>query len=221
MAVIIYVHGTYASEEFANTEIRGLAPFDAKSGMGPAEERALKRLSGFQNATVIGFYWDGKAKSSARKDAAAQLYPQLKLLSGQEIVLVGHSHGGNVIGHALCMCLANDTTIHSVYLFATPIMTGVGKAWIEGGSINRVGAGGLHTFSHPKDTVQVAFARLGNRFDRNKSSEGIDSAIGRKISTINDISIKPGRWYHRGDQLHSKMRTAEAFNLASTALGRP
>lgn len=221
MAIIIYVHGTNAKQKFNRTVIKGAGPFQAKSGMGPAEERALKRLAGFPHATVIGFFWNGQANSTARKDAAAQLYPQLKLISGQPIVLVGHSHGGNVIGHALCMCLANDTTVDSVYLFATPIMTGVGKAWIEGGSINRVGNGGLHTFSNPKDTIQVKLARVGNFFDKKKGSEGIDSSVGRQIPTINDISISPrsiGSWYSKS--AHSAMRTAEAFNMAAQVLGK-
>ncbi|MDX2202336.1 MAG: hypothetical protein NW223_06290 [Hyphomicrobiaceae bacterium] len=96
MAVIILVHGTFAT-----------GPEEGESWWqgGSVFERELKDLVAADDGSleVKRFVWDGNNSMTSRRAAGAAL---LEMLLGLErsqtaYVLVGHSHGGSVIAEAL------------------------------------------------------------------------------------------------------------------------
>lgn len=89
----------------------------------PATEQSQKKWweNSSPTATAIGeatateyrwqnFAWSGKNCDSARMHAGKRLYALLKELGGQghKVILIGHSHGGNVIEYAFRTALTVD-----------------------------------------------------------------------------------------------------------------
>ena len=234
-AAIIYIHGTYAgtdtgdretklgakglgggTRDYPNTKVgkvRGMWGFEYLDGKGEPEETAIKRLCGAPDANVFCFLWTGGDTASERKNAASLLYPDLNVMRSQfrALNVVTHSHGGNVLGHALS--IDPSLKIDAAYLLACPIMEGEGRSWRKGENMERVRT--LHTFSHPYDKVQVLLASARNSFDTGtKLGYGVSSTL----PGIKDISIDPGGLLQVLP--HSAMHTAEGFNMAAKKLGK-
>ncbi|PCJ43890.1 MAG: hypothetical protein COA99_07645 [Moraxellaceae bacterium] len=203
---IIYVHGTWAD-----------AASKCKMGLYPgttAEGDALKAMvtaecGGSTSVNLLGFCWSGDANYAARKEAGDILAPHIEVHSGNELVFVTHSHGGNVLGHALEQL--KTTQVQAVYLFACPIMTGQGKAWWTKG---RKSVTHLHTFSTPNDSVQVTGAFSKNSTDSTASGQ-LNYSVGHEIDGVTDISLQSTSTFNAP---HGWMHSEEAYKQAAKKL---
>lgn len=97
-SIVICVHGTFAGSE----EDTGTRWWQSGS---PFSKRLASHLPGsvrLANRREI-FHWSGENSERARSRAAVDLFRTMKSMeeSGKEFHLVGHSHGGSVIWHAL------------------------------------------------------------------------------------------------------------------------
>lgn len=91
---VILVHGTGASAASAS----GQAWWQDQ---GPLWRRLSEKSGG--KLRPEAFIWSGANSESARRDAGVKLYERLRDIEaeGHDVHLVGHSHGGSVIWHAL------------------------------------------------------------------------------------------------------------------------
>lgn len=112
MATIITVHGTGSAEQKTPT---------------PGHEKWWQNKSKFEkqilelvkadvgDVKILPFHWDGTNSEKSREDSGLLLYKQMKLLENVEepYILIGHSHGGSVIGAALMVAARhNDELTH-------------------------------------------------------------------------------------------------------------
>ncbi len=198
-SLIIYIHGTYA----ATGSVRGLGAYGGTEGEKNAIKKMVSVECGGGQREIQSFYWSGGDTFAERREWAAKLQAVLEIKKRNELILVTHSHGGNVAGHALSLA---KIPVQAVYLFACPIMTGDGKAWWKKGvkSIDY-----LHTFSTPNDTIQVTGASA-----RNSADWGVPLgySVGWEIEGVQDISLQAKTGYMR--EAHGWMHTEEAFEQA-------
>lgn len=100
MPVIISVHGTNDSGPESGQQ------WWQTGSMFAQDLEAL--VEGEQGETVRlqPFIWDGKNSETSRRSAGKALHRELAKLEAEDepYCLVGHSHGGSVIGHALLEC---------------------------------------------------------------------------------------------------------------------
>ncbi|MEL6372930.1 MAG: hypothetical protein AAFR04_03080 [Pseudomonadota bacterium] len=99
MGRIILVHGTFNSGDH-QASTREAADWWQSGGQFDAELRHWIQADD-GSVGVVPFVWDGANSENSRRKAGAQLAKQLDALKGEPHVLVGHSHGGSVIAHAL------------------------------------------------------------------------------------------------------------------------
>ena len=115
MATVITVHGTYAHSPSGTT----LGDKTASTTTNPADlqwwqpgssfEQDMRELvdatpsMGSGKLDVKCFEWNGENSESARREAGSRLREELRALEARKepYCLVGHSHGGSVIGWAL------------------------------------------------------------------------------------------------------------------------
>lgn len=92
-AVLITVHGTFA----AHPDDHGREWWQRGSAFAAAAEHALG------GPAVVPFHWSGGNSEEDRREAALRLSRQLAELEQRAVPyhIIGHSHGGNVIWHAL------------------------------------------------------------------------------------------------------------------------
>lgn len=87
-AVVILIHGTFANDS-------------AWCKPGGDFYEAISKKAALLGHNVVPFTWSGKLKESARIKAAESL---VKLIvsypKNEQIIVIGHSHGGNVINFA-------------------------------------------------------------------------------------------------------------------------
>ena len=106
----ILVHGTWAKQA---TWIEASSPF------------SQKLLAASQNSQVIPFRWSGSNSEKARRTAGLALADKIEKLASSrphtEIVIVGHSHGGNV-GFFACEALQKKTISVRLVCLGTPFV---------------------------------------------------------------------------------------------------
>jgi hypothetical protein len=152
---VVYVHGTFA---------QGSRDEGNYAHGGGTMAQVLKHE--FNAKTFSASDWDGGATEKARENAGKHLAQGLmKKFDGDERVhLVGHSHGGNVIGHALQELNANGRSVTSVTMLGTPHWDeSVNPSW----NANAMSAvrGRVTTFSSESDGIQTTGATLANAGD--------------------------------------------------------
>lgn len=101
---------------------------------------AISALTGVAVANIYVFGWSGLCETAARELGGYRLAIVLneikcrgyttpsKLITieqGANVSIITHSHGGNVLGHALMYFEANDKIINKAYLFACPFFTSI------------------------------------------------------------------------------------------------
>lgn len=177
---VIYVHGTFS---------RGAGrPPAGYARPGGYVDRELTPRGGHYEA----FGWNGWPFQRSRENGGRVLAERLNVLlrDGHTVELVGHSHGGNIIGHALGR-LEQGRTVQSVTLLGTP--HGVG-AWPRGYSawtqdrVDRVEQGVLNVYSN-KDRVQWLFGKQRLRLGgvRNHLLRGKGHSALRKSAALRAI----------------------------------
>ena len=115
-SIAILVHGTFAGskENVGKQWWQSNSPFAAKLN------KHLPKTVRPAEADEI-FRWSGKNSERARSKAASQLLCHLKEQekAGKDYHLVGHSHGGSVIWHALKMATLNKQTLDGLRSWTT------------------------------------------------------------------------------------------------------
>ena len=109
MATIVTVHGTFAHTESGGTASATPTPelqwWQAGSTFDQDIRASLDAVPGFGEGKleVARFEWSGENSEMARRKAGKQLFSELRQLEakGEPYCVVGHSHGGSVIGWAL------------------------------------------------------------------------------------------------------------------------
>ncbi|MDX2289278.1 MAG: hypothetical protein NW217_10720 [Hyphomicrobiaceae bacterium] len=111
MATIITVHGTYA--HIANppgVELAGAALTAPWWQPGSEFDRELRSLLESPDGRIdtIAFTWSGANSETERRNAGAALLQRMRELEARRepYVVIGHSHGGSVISHALILAAA-------------------------------------------------------------------------------------------------------------------
>lgn len=176
----------------------------ANPNFGRVDE--LKRLVNDPAAEVWGFEWSGIADETARRLGGQNLVQHLRMTGFHEpnkkVSIVTHSHGGNVLGHAMS---SSDLKIDACYLFACPFFgTGTGNWRVSPNARARVK--NKYSFMHPNDITQVIGAGL--------------SGGGITFSTCDDFdnySISPTGGVGM-DKAHNSMSRSEAFKMARKVL---
>ena len=171
--------------------------------------QALKDLVNDPAAEIWGFEWSGIADEEARKLGGQNLVEHLRMTGFHEpnykVSVATHSHGGNVLGHAMS---SSNLKITACYLFACPFFgTGTGNWRVSPNARKRVKT--KYSFMHPTDRIQVIGA-------------GVVGG-GVTFSTCDDFdnySINPtgGGGYGIGDISHTSMSRSRAFDMARKVL---
>ncbi len=114
--LVLLVHGTYA----ASTSDTGDAWWQNGS---PAWKRLAANLPDDVQPASEGevFHWSGDNSERARSKAGRQLLNRLNTLEsqGRPYHLIGHSHGGSVIWHALRQATLKDKKLRSLRSWST------------------------------------------------------------------------------------------------------
>ena len=122
MPTIVTVHGTFASgpEEGEKWWQRG----------SPFQHELSRRVAAADGGPVHidPFIWDGQNSETSRRAAGRGLFHRLAQLTaqGEPTVVVGHSHGGSVIGAALIEAAKHGATLSSLRAWFT-----IGTPFIE------------------------------------------------------------------------------------------
>lgn len=127
-----------------------------------------QQVRGARNAVSTSFQWSGSFVEADRQTAGGQLSRFLRDTQNPLIAqgaartnVIAHSHGGNVLGHALSN---NATQIDNAVLLATPSMSQGGNpnvSWSAQGT-HRVRNAVLN-LSAPDDMVQTTLAQANER----------------------------------------------------------
>src|SRR5438105_6993814 len=117
--LIVFVHGTGASN-----------PADEGKKWWQLQSTFSNELGGLQSRAIatLPFHWSGLNSELARRRAGQALFERLLQTdqSGQRYHLVGHSHGGSVIWHALTLSAAQGkrlANLRSWCTVGTPFLT--------------------------------------------------------------------------------------------------
>lgn len=123
MATIIAVHGTGVG---ANGPPDGDAWWQAEGILHKDLNNLITSTRG--DLVFESLVWDGKNSETSRYNAGEQLYSRICQLeaSGQDYCLVGHSHGGSVLQHALQLASFRKRDLRSLRQWIT-----VGTPFIE------------------------------------------------------------------------------------------
>ncbi|WP_428268013.1 RHS repeat-associated core domain-containing protein, partial [Haliangium sp.] len=165
--IVIYVHGTFA----AGANAAATATTAEGYAHGGAFRNAVVDYSRAAGGTgphrYQGFDWNGGQWHADRTAAAAALRQEIQnhLAAGHEVNLVGHSHGGTVIGLALAG-LGNNENVNNVMMLGTPHSSARQTGAWSDAAINRV-AGTVHNVYSNNDMVAYPTAELSNQVDRN------------------------------------------------------
>lgn len=107
MATVIAVHGTYAHLAGGGTADASVADLQWWQP-GSAFEKDLRQLveakpGGLDEIDVQPFEWDGENSEISRRQAGSRLLEKMRALEARQepYCVVGHSHGGSVMGWAL------------------------------------------------------------------------------------------------------------------------
>jgi pimeloyl-ACP methyl ester carboxylesterase len=75
-----------------------------------------------EHDSIMSFFWSGALSESARNEAAEMLVSLIEIINDMHIVLVGHSHGGNVAMTVVRWLYQTmpDKRIQAVVLLGTP-----------------------------------------------------------------------------------------------------
>src|SRR5262249_31124110 len=123
MATVIAVHGTFARSDSATPG--GPPDQDVPAWWQPGSEfeRDLSRLLEVPKSSlqVDRFEWSGDNSEVARREAGRGLHAGLRALEakGESYCLVGHSHGGSVIGAALLRSAARKEPLNGLKRWIT------------------------------------------------------------------------------------------------------
>lgn len=109
MATIITVHGTFAHMATATSPKPGASPGSTSQRQWWEPDSSFETKLRADIAPADGklkfepFIWSGDNSEVARRRAGRQLFRRLRELEdvGEPYCLIGHSHGGSVISHAL------------------------------------------------------------------------------------------------------------------------
>lgn len=97
----------------------------------------LQRLAGYgpnDGVDIMVWGWSGRCQTEARAESGLEFARWLDIqnLKGNTVSVVTHSHGGNVLGHALTYFSADDKIIRNAYIFSCPFFTGENNDDLEG-----------------------------------------------------------------------------------------
>ncbi len=173
------------------------------------EQALLELLWGEEPALCLAFVWSGHANESSRVKAGARLAERIKALipRGSEIAVAGHSHGGNVIGHAL----DQDRSLRfaKTYLFSTPFFGSWGHGKWRGEPEVRYNAGEKLSFVHPADMIQTVGASMSGFYVAYS-----DCPDFRRIEIQPDYQARFHGQDINGANSHTSMSSTQAFVLA-------
>jgi hypothetical protein len=128
MATIVTVHGTFAhSESGAAGEDGAPAPDLQWWQTGSSFEHDMRELldaapgAGTGKLDVTRFEWNGENSETSRRAAGRELFGYLKTLEekGEPYCVVGHSHGGSVVGWALLESAARKERLEGLKRWIT------------------------------------------------------------------------------------------------------
>lgn len=146
-----------------------------------------RRVRNGRNAVTTSFQWSGSGVEQDRQAAGRQLAPFLRdtqrafIAGNRGTNVIAHSHGGNVLGHALSN---HDVNIDNAVLLATPAMSRGGNpniSWTDQGA-NRVRYG-ITGMSASDDLIQTVGAQA-NEWRNDQANRGVLRS-GRNFSRPN------------------------------------
>lgn len=144
------------------------------------------RMRNARNAVATSFQWSGGPLEADRQTAGNQLAPFLRdtqrpmIAGNRRTNVITHSHGGNVLGHALSN---NNVRIDNAVLLAAPMMSQGGNpnvSWTAQGA-NRV-RNAIVALSAPDDAIQTVGAQA------NEWRQGRYISSGRQFSRPDSVT---------------------------------
>jgi hypothetical protein len=158
-AHIVYVHGTFAQGE------------TDKHTDQQSDHAFMEALGQRYNATVEPHVWNGSHLDSERRVESTRLAQHLTELHASDperpLHVFAHSHGGNVLGHAL-QKMPEGSRITSAHLLGTPVQSGP-SSWNHN-ALDHVSDRVTNYFSN-NDPVQTTGADLFNRTRDNSATK--------------------------------------------------
>ena len=131
MATLITVHGTFAHIE-GKLGTMAINEHDAEAWWQSNAKftNGLREMVEGENGpvTIEPFVWSGDNAESDRRAAGVRLFNRLQELESQneKYCLLGHSHGGSVISHALLQSVVNNKPLNGLQRWIT-----VGTPFVE------------------------------------------------------------------------------------------
>ena len=205
---VVYVHGTFASG----------ARDEGNYAHGQGEmAQVLKREH--HATTFSAVEWNGQANEAARLAAGQHLAQGLlkKFDGGENVHLVGQSHGGNVIGHALQQLGGTGFGVASVTMLGTPHWDPAQDPSWNRAAASRVD-GPITTLYSQSDRVQTLGATAANQVD---STSPIHGSAQRVLDPHTVAPFAPGKVINRdvtalgkGIDHHSSLHDADVLENA-------
>jgi hypothetical protein len=167
------------------------------------------------------FVWSGHANESSRRKGGEKLAERIReqIPEGSTIAIAGHSHGGNVIGHALNA--DKKLAFAKTYLFSTPFFGSWGRGIWLGAPEVRTRAGEKYSFVHPKDAIQRMGAAIAGGWASYNTCPDFQSHIIKpnwQAQLLSPNGIAPAV---NGATSHTSMSSGQAFRMAWEAIGSP
>ena len=247
--VAIWVHGTFDSPIISEATGKGWGVFggagdssEAKHSLHPfhrsgysqpgtrtdrdREHHLLRLLWGKgldSKDECYAFVWSGHANESSRRHGGEKLAERIRELKqkipGCTIAIAGHSHGGNVIGHALNADV--ELEFAKTYLFSTPFFGSWGRGiWLSSTSV-RKRAGEKRSFVHPNDAIQRMGAAIAGGWSSYNTCFDFESHIIKPNWQAQLLSPHGSAPAVTGATSHTSMSSAQAFHMAWEAIGSP
>lgn len=219
-------HGYFGSQGDSHQDTFTLDDF-SKSGYSQpntssdhSREETLKKLmwpdaiKTGEDIICFGYVWNGHADEASRVMGGQILSAAITLkgIAGEDLAVAGHSHGGNVIGHALDF--QENLRFAKTYLFATPFFGTWGRGvWRSNVKLTDRG-GSCVSFVHAMDRIQTRGASVVGGALAYSSCDGFSEYF---IEPIH--SARMAGAVVNGITSHTSMSSSEAFRMAADALG--
>lgn len=210
-SVDINIHGTFA---------RGASWVQNNSAFSQNVRRG-------RNAITTNFQWSGSPLEAQRQVAGAQLENFIRdvqnpvIARGLEVNAFAHSHGGNVLGHAMSR---RNVSINNAVLLGTPHMSDVNNvnvSWTRQGTDQVQNM--ISSFSAPNDLIQTTGATMaelvqGNARIARRSFQRPDAMTPLFNFTTQPLGNNAPWWMPSGVQAHSDLHEGPTGNQVNTTM---
>ncbi|MDB2646908.1 alpha/beta hydrolase [Pseudomonadales bacterium] len=216
-----------------NVDVGVHGTFDHNAPWTKTDSAEMAALGNGRDTLPTNFQWTGSGLEAKRQSAGKQLsdfVEDVRKIAGEEthLTLAGHSHGGNVIGHAMThQAGTNRGGVDDVVMLGTPMMTnreGVNLSWSSAGA-DKV-RGEIISAHNTVDQVQTT-AAFANEFGEGRTRNYLGTnnravaASGRQFdvdSQTKQTNLLLQAQSSSGADAHNEMHSSEVLSKIADRL---